>query len=65
MLHVSQNHERACTLGVHEEPFGQVLEVSCMRGTVSSRLWVFFSRFWSVAGLARRSADPGPHPELL
>lgn len=36
MLCVSRNSERACTLGVHEELFGQVLKVSTMRGLVSS-----------------------------
>ena len=55
MLYASRNHERACTLGVQEELFGQVFEVSGLALALSRA----FLRLLKVGLIIARGGSKG------
>ena len=56
MLYTSRNRKRACTLGVHEELFGQVSELSVLSDALSSAKIIWFFRR-SAKGLLREAQE--------
>ncbi len=61
MLYASQNHERACTLGVHEELFGQVCEVSGLARALSRA----FLRLLEVGLIKARGHSKGQNQRRI